>query len=61
MAFAGRLMALENGVRFLTDYLQGDTYYKIEHPRQNLDRCRAQFSLVKAMEQRNQEMMDLIK
>lgn len=50
LAFAGKLMTYENGLRFLTDYLQGDTYYKIKHPRHNLDRCRTQFALVRSIE-----------
>lgn len=50
LAFAGKLMTYENGLRFLTDYLQGDTYYKIRHPRHNLDRCRTQFALVRSIE-----------
>lgn len=50
LGFAGKLMAYENGLRFLTDYLQGDTYYKIQHPRHNLDRCRTQFALVRDIE-----------
>src|SRR5690606_3847933 len=43
---AGPLMTLEQGLRFLTDHLQGDPYYRIQRPGQNLDRTRAQFALV---------------
>ena len=43
-------MTFECGMRFLTDYLQGDTYFKIHHPEHNLDRCRTQFKLVSDME-----------
>ena len=50
LGFAGKLMTYENGLRFLTDYLQGDTYYKIQHPKHNLDRCRTQFALVRSIE-----------
>ncbi len=50
LAFAGRLLAYEQGLRFLTDYLQGDTYYRIHRPAQNLDRTRAQFALVRGLE-----------
>ncbi|MHC5108378.1 MAG: phosphotransferase enzyme family protein [Planctomycetota bacterium] len=46
---AGQLMALEQGVRFLTDYLGGDTYYRTEYPDQNLIRCRTQFKLLESM------------
>ncbi len=56
LGFAGKLMTYENGLRFLTDYLQGDTYYKIKHPRHNLDRCRTQFALVRSIEAQKGEM-----
>jgi aminoglycoside phosphotransferase (APT) family kinase protein len=56
LGFAGKLMAYENGLRFLTDYLQGDTYYKIKHVRHNLDRCRTQFALVRDIEVQQDEM-----
>ncbi|MDD4125252.1 MAG: aminoglycoside phosphotransferase family protein [Eubacteriales bacterium] len=45
-----KIMTLECGVRFLTDYLEGDTYFRIKHPRHNLVRCRTQFKLVSDME-----------
>lgn len=59
LGFAGKMMTYENGIRFLTDYLQGDTYYRIRHPRHNVDRCRAQFALVQAIE-RNLEAMSRV-
>ena len=40
------VMTYECGLRFLTDYLQGDIYFKIDHPTHNLDRCRTQFTLL---------------
>ena len=46
-----KLMTLECGVRFLTDYLDGDHYFRIHYPEQNLDRTRTQFKLVADMEQ----------
>lgn len=46
---AGTLISLEQGVRFLTDYLDGDRYYKTSRPGQNLDRCRTQFRLVESI------------
>jgi aminoglycoside phosphotransferase (APT) family kinase protein len=61
LGFAGKLMTYENGLRFLTDYLQGDTYYKIAHPRHNLDRCRTQFALVRDIETRQDEMNRILK
>lgn len=45
-----KMMTLECGIRFLTDYLQGDTYFKTSHENHNLDRARTQFKLVKDME-----------
>ena len=50
LGFAGKMMTYENGIRFLADYLQGDVYYRIRHPRHNLDRCRTQFALVRSLE-----------
>jgi hypothetical protein len=47
---AGRVITLEQGIRFLTDYLDGDGYYKVHRAGQNLDRARAQFRLVESME-----------
>lgn len=46
-----KLMTLECGVRFLTDYLMGDVYFHIHRPEHNLDRCRTQFKLVASMEE----------
>ncbi len=50
LAFSGILMTYECGMRFLTDYLEGDTYFKIHRENHNLDRCRTQFKLVSDME-----------
>lgn len=51
-----KMMTLECGMRFLTDYLQGDTYFRIHRPGHNLDRCRTQFALVADMEKKWNEM-----
>ena len=51
-----KMMTLECGMRFLTDYLQGDVYFKTEREGQNLDRCRTQFKLVEEMESNWEEM-----
>lgn len=48
------------GVRFLTDYLNGDTYYKIQHPEHNLQRTRAQLKLVSEMELHASELKSII-
>ena len=60
LGFAGKMMALENGMRFLTDYLQGDVYYRIRHPRHNLERCRTQFALVRSIEQEARAMERIV-
>ncbi len=54
------LMTLECGVRFLTDYLNGDVYFKIHREHHNLDRCRTQFKLVADMEEREAELRAIV-
>jgi len=56
LAVAPRVLALILGVRFLTDYLEGDNYFRIHRPRQNLERARTQFEIVRAMERLQGEM-----
>ncbi len=56
LAFAGKLITFENGLRFLSDYLCGDTYYKVQREGQNLDRCRTQFRLVESIEMQEERM-----
>ena len=53
-------MTLECGVRFLTDYLDGDHYFGIHYPEHNLDRCRTQFKLVSEMEAKWEEMAKIV-
>lgn len=53
-------MTLECGLRFLTDYLDGDHYFGIHYPDHNLDRCRTQFKLVSDMEAKWEEMKAVI-
>jgi Ser/Thr protein kinase RdoA (MazF antagonist) len=60
LAFSGKLLTLECGMRFLTDYLLGDVYFKIKHPGHNLDRCRNQFALVSAIEGRLSKMEKMV-
>ena len=55
-----KMMTLECGIRFLTDYLEGDHYFKIHRDGQNLDRCRTQFKLVADMEQKEMEMQEIV-
>ncbi len=60
MPLAGQIITLECGMRFLTDFLNGDTYFRIHRPDHNLDRTRAQFRLVEDMEQNYDRMMDIV-
>ena len=61
LPWGARLMTLECGIRFLTDYLDGDHYFRIHYPEQNLDRCRTQFKLVKDMEEQFEAMAAVIR
>ncbi|MDD3428611.1 MAG: aminoglycoside phosphotransferase family protein [Oscillospiraceae bacterium] len=61
LPWGAKLMTLECGIRFLTDYLDGDTYFKIHRPGQNLDRARNQFKLVQDMEEKWTEMQAVVK
>ena len=54
------VITLETGIRFLTDYLKGDTYFRIEYPTHNLDRARNQFRLVSDMEEKLPQMRAII-
>ena len=60
LPWGARLMTLECGIRFLTDYLDGDHYFRIHYPEQNLDRCRTQFKLVRDMEEQWDAMAAVI-
>lgn len=60
LPWGARLMTLECGIRFLTDYLEGDRYFHIQYPGQNLDRCRTQFKLVKDMERQFDAMSAVV-
>lgn len=61
LPYGGRLLTYMQTVRFLTDYLNGDTYYKIQHPKHNLQRARAQFKLLQSLEAHTGEMDEFIK
>lgn len=60
LPWGARLMTLECGMRFLTDYLQGDTYFKTNYPEHNLVRARTQFRLVEEMEKHFTEMQEIV-
>ncbi len=55
-----RLLPLELGLRFLTDHLEGDRYFKVEHPRQNLERALVQFRLAESVEAQEKFIRQLI-
>ena len=61
LPWGAKLMTLECGIRFLTDYLDGDHYFRIHYPEQNLDRCRTQFKLVSDMESSWEQMHEIVK
>jgi hypothetical protein len=60
LVFSGKLMTFEQGIRFLTDYLAGDAYYKVRRDEHNRDRCRTQFKLIDSIEQQEEKMVRLI-
>ncbi len=60
LPMGAKTMTFECGMRFLTDYLQGDTYFKIHREGHNLDRCRTQFKLVEDMEQKWYTMKEIV-
>lgn len=60
LAFSGKLITFEVGIRFLADYLAGDTYFKMHREGHNLDRCRTQFKLVESIERQEEEMNRLV-
>ncbi len=61
LPFSGKLITLETGVRFLTDYLSGDTYFKIHRENHNLDRARTQLALAGSIEAQMDKMHSLLK
>ncbi|MCH5190657.1 MAG: aminoglycoside phosphotransferase family protein [Oscillospiraceae bacterium] len=61
LPFSAKLMTYECGIRFLTDYLNGDTYFKTDYPEHNLVRCRTQFALVEDIERKTDEMIAITK
>lgn len=54
------LMTFEVGIRFLADFLNGDVYFRVSRPEQNLDRARNQFHLVREMEGKRAEMEEIV-
>ncbi len=60
LAFSGKLITFEIGIRFLTDYLEGNVYFKVHREGHNLDRCRTQFKLVESIAQQEERMNKLV-
>ncbi|MBO5722741.1 MAG: mucin desulfatase, partial [Lentisphaeria bacterium] len=61
LPFAGKLITLVIGIRFLTDFLDGDNYFKTSRVNHNLERARSQFKLVESIEEQMDDMMKLLK
>ena len=60
LPFSGKLITFEIGIRFLTDFLAGDVYFKVHREGHNLDRCRTQFKLVESIAQQEPQMNKLV-
>jgi hypothetical protein len=60
LVFSGKLITYTIGIRFLTDFLAGDKYFRIHRPEHNLDRCRTQFALIRSIEEQEEEMCNLV-
>lgn len=60
LPFAAKIMTFECGMRFLTDYLSGDTYFKIHRASHNMDRARTQFKMVTDMERKFDLMKSIV-
>lgn len=61
LPWGAKLMTLECGMRFLTDHLEGDTYFRIHHPGHNLERARTQLALVADMERKWEQMEQIVR
>lgn len=60
LAFSGKLLTMECGTRFLTDYLKGDVYFKIHRDGHNIDRTRTQMALVESIDSQMDSMEALV-
>lgn len=61
IAYGGRLMTYQTAVRFLADYINGDTYFKVHRPGHNLQRAAAQLRFLECLEEKKEEMEALLK
>jgi hypothetical protein len=60
LAFSGKLISFTIGIRFLTDYLLGDNYFRVHRPDHNLDRSRTQFKLVESIARQEEAMQKFV-
>lgn len=60
LTYSAYLMTIENAIRFLTDYLDGDVYFHITRPNQNLDRARTQIEMAKKISTKEKELQNKI-
>lgn len=60
LVFSAKLITLVIGMRFLTDYILGDTYFKIKYEHQNFDRAKVQFQIVRSIMQQEEKMKKII-
>src|SRR5207253_173380 len=60
LALSAKYITFIMGLRFLTDYLDGDQYYKVDFANHNLQRARAQFKLVESMDEQYEEMKSIV-
>ena len=60
LPYASLIITAEDGIRFLMDHINGDTYYQISYPGQNLDRCRTQLKLLEDMENKLPQIKQIL-
>ncbi len=60
LPMGAKMMTMECGMRFLADYLSGDTYFRIHKEHHNLDRCRTQLALTADMERKWEQMKEIV-
>ena len=60
LSLSAKIITIETGLRFLTDYLSGDEYFGAQRPAHNLERARAQFALAASIEDQFEQMQDIV-
>ncbi len=61
LVLSTKVITMEVAIRFLTDYVQGDVYFKVDHSQHNLERCRNQLQLVRALEMEEDKMQEYVR